>query len=298
MDVLVFGSINSDLSLGVTDFPQAGETVLADRATETLGGKGANQAFAAARLGATTAMVGAVGADERGRVLRDQLARAGVDVSRVRTLAAQSGLAVVLVDRTGENLIAVVPGANRLASATDFDFTPGSEPRIVLAQLECAPEAVDRFLRSSATAQYRILNAAPYVAAARPLFDLADVIVVNEVELNGYAGRPRGHEQDIVAAARDLMARDDQTVIVTLGARGAMVVQHGQTHDVPGRPAKVVDTTGAGDCFCGALAAFLARDPAIHRAARFAVAAASLAVERPGATGAMPRLDELAPFAD
>lgn len=298
MDVLVFGSINSDLSLRVDSFPHAGETVLADRAAEALGGKGANQAFAAARLGAATAMVGAVGADERGRTLRDHLRRGGVDVSRVRILAAPSGLAVVLVNEAGENQIAVAPGANRLASANELALLDGFGPKVVLTQLECALDSVGGFLRAASAAHYRILNAAPYVARARALFDLADIIVVNEVELSRYAGLSLDHGQDVAATARGLITRDDQTVIVTLGAKGAMVVSRLDAEAIAGRPAAVVDTTGAGDCFCGALAAFLVRDPTIARAARFAVAAASLAVERHGATNAMPNLDELALLAD
>lgn len=293
MEVLVFGSINSDLSVRVESFPHAGETVLADRAAEGLGGKGANQAFAAARLGAATAMVGAVGADARGRALRESLARGGVEVSRVRILAALSGLAVVVVNAAGENQIVVAPGVNQIASANGLAFPEGLEPKVVLTQLECALGAVEAFLRAASAARHRILNAAPYVAEARALFDLADIIVVNEVELSRYAGLAPDHRQDVAATARGLIARDDQTVIVTLGGQGVLVVTGDEAFAVPGRVAKVVDTTGAGDCFCGALAAFLAKDPTIRRAARFAVAAASLAVERSGATSAMPSLDEV-----
>lgn len=298
MDVLVFGGINSDLSLRVGSFPHPGETVIASATKAVLGGKGANQAFAAARLGAATAMVGAVGDDERGRGLRDGLAAAGVDVERVRTLKGESGLAVVLVDAAGENIIAVAPGANHLAAPEGLTFADGMGPAIMLAQLECGLDAVERFLRAGAGVRHRILNAAPYVVGAGALFDLVDIIVVNEVELSRYAGLRPGHDQDIANAARGLMTRDDQSVIVTLGAKGALVVSRLAVTPVAGRPAMVVDTTGAGDCFCGALAAFLARDPTIGRAVRFAVTAASLAVERPGATSAMPDLAELALLVD
>jgi ribokinase len=282
MRVHVLGSVNLDRVFRVETLPRAGETVLATTSSSGPGGKGANQAKAAARFGAETLFHGAVGADGPGEALRRSLAEAGVGVEglEIRDDAA-TGRAEVVVAADGENMIVVDPGANRLAR-----FAPQAEGAAVyLAQLEVPAPAAAAMFRSAAPGSVRILNAAPAAPEGRALLPLLDILVVNRRELAAYAGaglEPAG-------AARSLIRRDDQIVVVTLGAEGALAVGPTRTIRVPGRTARVVDTTGAGDCFVGVFAAALAEGLGLERALGLANLAASLSVEVEGADAAPAR---------
>ncbi|WP_448658435.1 ribokinase [Sphingomonas sp. CJ99] len=283
VDVHVLGSINVDHVLSVDRLPRPGDTLIARTIRRLPGGKGANQAVAAARMGARVAMTGATGDDSDGAWMREVLFAEGVDLSDVdRVQAAPTGAAFIAVDSDGENQIIVSPGANA-------QLTRGgaADARVVLAQLEI-PLAVieDRFVGNAAL---RLLNAAPYVPDAVRLFPHCDVVIVNEHELAGYAGR--GSADDLAAIiddARSLISRSDQTIIVTLGAKGAISVTQGDHHAVPALPVVPRDTVGAGDCFCGSLAAQLAMGVPLSDALPVANAAAALCTQGDGAIPAMP----------
>ncbi len=297
MSVAVFGSLNTDHFVYVDQFPRPGETILAKRAATMVGGKGANQAVAAARLGAKTRLLGFVGDDQQGRALKASIHREGVDVSGVSIATGQeTGSAYVLVDASAENAIAVASGANHPAI---YDWAPpGPAPTVVLTQLEVSLDLTRRFLSEHQTAPWRILNAAPFIAEEQGLFDLANILIVNQTELAGYLGVEAIPDADdsVIRHARRLLARPDQWVIVTCGRDGAWAVNSAEALHAAPRPTTAVDTTGAGDCFCGALAAALASGSAMADSLRFATIAASLSVEREGGASAMPFLKDVQPL--
>ena len=286
--VLVVGSANLDVVLSVGTLPAAGETVLAHARTPGPGGKGANQAAAAARSGTRTAFLGAVGDDEGGRLLRAELAAAGVDLALLRVVPAPTGTAYVVVDAAGENAIVVDPGANAaLVALTATELAQAAGAQVVLCQLEVAPQTVADALR--AADGLRVLNAAPARPLPPGLLSLVDVLVVNEQEALAVAAALGGGASTVDGAVARLLAEVPE-VVVTLGAAGALLGRRGvRPLHVPGVPARVVvDTTGAGDTFCGVLVAARAAGADPEQAVLRGCAAASLSVERPGAARAAP----------
>ncbi|MFI1519826.1 ribokinase [Kitasatospora cineracea] len=293
--ITVVGSVNRDLVLTVEDLPRPGETVLARGFVEGVGGKGANQAVAAARLGSQVRLVARVGAD--GEPIRRVLAAEGIDLDAVLTAPdAGTGIASVVVDRAGENTIVVNAGANAVLSVEDLPQwlarTPGE---VVLVQHEVAAEVVAAaVLRAREQGGTVVLNPAPARPVAPAVLAAVDVLVPNLGELAALLG---AEPASGLAAARALLERADLpcgAVVVTLGADGALIKQ-------PGRPAvhlpapvvDAVDTVGAGDTFCGALADALARGADLPAAAARAVRAASLAVTGLGAQSSMPYAAQL-----
>lgn len=292
--VIVLGSINLDVQLSVAALPQPGETVPSLAVRRGLGGKGANQAVAASRAGVSTLLRGMIG-EEPGiaDLLRD--AAPDLDIGGVSVAPGiGTGTAYIVVAQDGENQIVTVEGAN--AAVFDHGDIAISGADVCLAPLEVPAAAILRFFEAGRRAGARtVLNAAPPLDAGRMAFAHTDILVVNETELAHYAGITCAAPNDLDGLARmaaALRSRTDQTLIVTLGARGALVVGEDMVH-VPGRPARAIDTTGAGDCFCGVLCAALADGAEIPAAALRANVAASLQVERHGAAGAMPTHAEI-----
>jgi ribokinase len=282
-DLVVVGSVNLDLVVRVRTLPAPGETVSGGTFERHGGGKSANQAVAAARLGASVAFVGAVGADELGAEAVAQLEREGVDCAGVARLDdAPTGVAAIVVDEAGENQIAVASGANaRLDAELVARGLPADGATVVLLGLEVPDEAV----LAGARARGRlVLNPAPARPVPDGLLDLGPVLTPNEAEACALAG-----EADAESAARALARRTGAPVVVTIGARGALLVAPGEEPTVIAPPSvRPVDTTGAGDTFSGALAAELARGADLAAATRFATAAASLSTQGAGARGGMP----------
>ena len=274
-DLLVVGSVNADLVVRLSRLPAPGETVSGGTFERHPGGKSANQAVAAARLGAQVAFVGAVGDDDLGADAVAALEHEGIDCSGVARLDdAPTGVALIVVDEAGENQIAVASGAN--ARLADPALPPGA--RIVLLGLEVPDEAILGAARAAGDARI-VLNPAPARPLPDELLDRGPILTPNEAEACTLAG-----ERDAKAAARTLEQRTGAPVVVTLGARGALV--SGEVIAPP--PVQVVDTTGAGDAFTGALAAELARGADIRAAVRFATAAAALSTRAAGAREGMP----------
>ena len=294
MSVCVIGAINLDLSARVAELPRPGETVLASGLSRHAGGKGLNQAVAAARAGAEVAMVGMTGADAAGDWLLDVLVQAGVDTARVgRHPTEATGQAFIAVSEAGENTIVVAPGANAGVPAVPLDAVVGA--RVLLAQLETALGPVASLFKADLPGCLKVLNAAPALSAGAQMFSACDVLVFNQTELAAYSGRPVPIEgiDAAVQAARSLLARPRQSAVVTLGAEGALIVDAVGAEHLPGRAATVVDTVGAGDCFCGVLAAGLDEGHSLVPAAARANAAAALVVGRYGAASAMPTRAEI-----
>lgn len=293
MSVIVFGSVNVDLVTRVDHLPRRGETVTALSMTVLPGGKGANQATASALFGAPTRMIGAVGADSHGATMMAALAAAGVDTQAVARVPEATGMAHVCVSRDGENQIVVVAGAN--ATVTAPDPWPGAAGDLCLVQLELPVDAVSVTLAQARQAGARtLLNAAPALAGGTALLAAADIVIVNETELAFYLGRaPADDPQAIAEAARGLRSGHCAWVVVTLGADGIVAVSVDRTIVLPAPKVDVVDTTGAGDTFCGVLAAALSQAMDMDVALRFASAAAALSVQRIGAAASMPDRAEI-----
>jgi ribokinase len=285
--IQLLGSINVDLIASVAALPKPGETILARSVARLAGGKGANQAVAAARMGAQVAMIGAVGEDDGGQWMLSELGRDGLDLSAVRILADEAtGTAYIAVDAAGENQIIVSSGANARISAADL---PGlaADTRIRLAQLETPIDATAAFFADNRV--IRILNAAPALPDAARLLPNVDLLIVNQTELAAYLGLsdlPATVESALIARA--LISRAEQAIIVTLGAGGAVVVRPGSHFHAPAMPVNAIDTIGAGDCFVGSLAALLDEGFAVEQALPTANAAAALCTTTHGAVPAMP----------
>ena len=290
--IVVVGSINMDLVTLAARFAQPGETVMADRFLTIPGGKGANQAVAAARLGADVALVGGLGDDRFGEQLRQGLAAEGIDLEHVQTVAdCGSGTASITVAQ-GDNHILVVPAANARLTPADVEraATLIGRSDAVLVQMEVALDTVEATVRLAHRLGVPvILNPAPAQPLPMDWLKLARCITPNQHELSIILG-----DEPTNAGASDfqaLMQRLPCPVIVTRGAEGAWFRESGETIHQPGYTVEVVDTTGAGDTFNAALAVFLHEGMAV--AVRKACAAAALSVTRLGAQGGMPRLAEL-----
>ena len=287
--VFIVGSINADMVMQLPRLPRAGETALGGTFLQTQGGKGANQAVGSARLGRATALVAAVGSDQLGRMAVRDLQNAGVDVSAVATTNTSTGIALVLVDPDGTNLIGVAPGANAclrgaaVQQELERRLTPGD---VVVASLEVRDDAVLAAAKAAGTCGARfVLNPAPARLLDRDLLARCDVLTPNEIEVADL-GYP---------APADLLGAGVDALIVTRGAQGADLYRLGK--DVLHQEAfavDVVDTTGAGDAFTSALAAALAVDEPIESALRSAVAAGSLATRALGARAGYATADEVA----
>jgi ribokinase len=294
--VLVAGAINTDLVARVVKAPDAGETVTGSSFAIFGGGKGANQAIAAARSGAPTAMFGALGDDDFGRQRRADLDGDGIDTGSVaRSTTASSGVALIVVEEeTGQNRISYVPGATLTLTPEQARATVDRvRPVVVLTTLEPPSETLEALLDASRQhGATIILNATPEAIGAQPLLDRIDALVVNETEaedLLGHAVSAANGEE----IARSLAELGPRMVVVTLGSAGAAVAHGGKTATFPAPRVDVVDTTGAGDAFCGAFAADLARGVDPFLAARTGVVAGSLATTIPGAYPGIPRRDAI-----
>ena len=287
LGVAVVGSLNLDLVVRVARLPGPGETVSGEDVFRNPGGKGANQAVAAARLGRRVAMVGCVGDDPAGRELLGSLAGADVDTARVRVVGGvPSGTAFITVGGDGENQIVVSPGANARLTAGDVaDARPAlAAAAVTLLQLEVPLEAVAT--AAAASGGRVVLNPAPVRDLPHDLLAGVDVLVPNRVELAQLAGaRVPETVEDAAELAGRLPAR---AVVVTLGADGALVVEDGQALHVPAVPVRAVDTTAAGDAFCGGLADALAGGLDLQQHARRAVRVAAAACLRSGAQASLP----------
>ena len=296
IDVVVLGGLNLDLVVQVETLPRPGETVAGDRLALHPGGKGANQAVAAARLGARTAMVGRLGADDAARRLRASLAAAGVDCRAVgEDPDTASGVALIAVDRQGQNQIVVAPGANARVQSADLATAAGvfAEARVCLLVLETPlPSVVGAAERGRAAGAWVVLNAAPAAPLPVELLRLVDLLVVNETEGAELLGltelaNPAG-------AARSLRELGPAAVVLTLGEAGLWLAEAGQARHLPAFAVEAVDTTAAGDAFCGGLAVALSQGADLWAACRYGSVAGALAVTRAGAQPSLPTAAEVA----
>lgn len=295
--IVVVGSTNVDMVVQGARIPRPGETVLGGRFSMVPGGKGANQAVAAARLGAGVTFVCRVGGDSFGEQALEQFAREGIRTEyAVRDPEAAHGIALILVDQSGENAIAVAPGANEHLTPEDVER---AEPAIaacdvLLLQLEVPLPTVERAAALGRRHGKRVLlNPAPYLAVPDSLLAHVDILTPNETEAEMLLGGGEAGLGGVASTAEELLRRGVGCVIVTLGREGVFVVTPELQYHVPGRHVKAVDTTAAGDAFSGALAVAVAEGREFRKAVRFAITASALSVTRLGAQTSLPTRAEV-----
>ena len=297
-DIVVIGSLNADLVVRAPHFPAPGETIQGEDLATIPGGKGANQAVAAARLGASVAMVGCVGADAFGATLVKNLKQNNVDASHVRQDgAAATGTAIIIVDSDGENSIVLSPGANAKIANADIEPAALANTKLILLQFEIPIEVV---LYSAKLAKERgarvILNPAPAREVPDELLKMADYILPNETELCLLTGKAITDKASLETAASALLSRGAANVVVTLGDKGALIVNKSGKKYVPSFKVKPVDTTGAGDAFIGGMAFALLQRKSLKDAVKYGCACGALATTKFGAQPSLPTAQDVREF--
>jgi ribokinase len=297
-DILVVGSLNTDLVVQAPRFPKPGETISGGDLQIIPGGKGANQAVAAARQGVSVAMLGRVGNDSFGPGLIENLKQNNVDASRVQTdTQSATGTAIIVVDSNGQNSIVLSPGGNGRVSAADVMNAPFADHRLLLLQLEIPVEAVlAAARRAKESGVHVLLNPAPARPLPDELLSLCDFLVPNESELSLLTGQSVNDIPSAEAAAQTLLGRNLRTVIVTLGANGALIVTNDFTKHVAPFKVDVVDTTAAGDAFIGGFASALLQNEPLEEAVRYGCACGALAATKFGAQPSLPGREEVERF--
>lgn len=297
--ILVVGSLNMDLVMRTPRVPQGGETLFGHDFATLPGGKGANQALACARLGGHVAMVGRVGDDNFGQVLKSGLARDGVHVSQVTvTEGVTSGVAMILVEDIGQNRILISAGANGRVSTEDIDSVAAQieQAAMLVVQLEVPLPAVVAAIKRAHTAGVPVLlNPAPAAALPDTLWPMIDLLVPNESEASLLSGVEVKDAASAAEAAAVLRARGVGTVLITLGAQGVLICDAQGVRHLPARKADAVDTTAAGDTFVGGLAVGLTEGMSLDDAAALGQAASAICVTRIGAQPSIPWRSELTP---
>ena len=297
ISITVFGSINMDLVVYSDVKPNDGETVFGNSFETFLGGKGANQAVAASKLGSEVYFVGKVGNDLFGQRLREKLIAQNVCTDLLGEFEGESGVALInVIESTSENQIIVIPGANSQTSSNQIDDKTLSSTEILISQLEVLPEEIEKlFVRASNKNCYRILNAAPAIGFSKTLFNETDLLIVNEIELEILAKEKLEDTKiDSIRKSVDLLPlAKHQSIVVTLGAEGVYVRTQTKDEYIQGHKVNSIDTTGSGDCFIGAMASYLKDNRNLFDASVFANKAASISVTRKGASSSMPTKDEV-----
>lgn len=295
--VFVTGSINMDVVATAERHPKVGETVAGNAVHYFPGGKGANQAVAAAKLGTPTALIGRLGTDAFGKQLRTFLTAQAVDLAHVKDSAeVYTGTAIITV-ADADNTIVVIPGANALVGAEDVTAAALAKGDIAVSQFEIPLLTVRAFFRRArAAGATTILNPAPAMVFGKDLLDLVDILILNETELGFLTSTELSDSDDPArfVEAASVLRGGGRIICITLGKRGVLALIDGEASLIAGSAVNAVDTTGAGDCFVGALASQLAQGTAIRAALDYANAAASICVQRMGAAPSMPTAAEVA----
>lgn len=292
--ILVVGSLNADLVVRAPRFPQPGETISGDDLNIFPGGKGANQAVAAARLGANVSLLGRVGKDNFGDFLLENLKQNKVDSTLIQRDDSSTGTAIIIVDSSGQNSIVLSSGANGNVSIADVDNIPFANYQLLLLQLEIPLPTVLRAAQRAKESNTRVvLNPAPAKELPDELIALADFIIPNETELSLLTKQKVSDIASAESAARNLLGRGAKHVIVTLGGKGALIVNTETCKQVDTYLVNVVDTTAAGDAFIGGFATSLLENKSLEEAVRFGCACGALAVTKFGAQPSLPTKEEV-----
>lgn len=289
--ILVFGSSNTDMTVKSCMLPLPGETVLGGEFMMSPGGKGANQAVAAKRLGGDVSFICKIGNDMFGEDSLRHYQEEGIDVAGILRSDKPSGIALIIVDDGAENSIVVASGANLDFNEADIaaSESPLRSCDILLMQLEIpVPTVLEAARIAHASGAFVVLNPAPFAALPEELFQYISLFIPNETELAAFSGMPVRDIPTAVAAAEVLFAKGVGKMIVTLGSKGSLILDGGEPRFVQARSVRAVDTTGAGDTYCGALCVAIAEGKSLLEAAEFASAVSALSVTKIGAQTAMP----------
>jgi len=296
-DILVIGSLNADLVVRAQRFPLPGETISGADLQILPGGKGANQAVAAARLGASVSMLGRVGRDNFGSYLLENLESNNVDTRLVQRDDASTGTATIIVDSNGQNSIVLSAGANGKVSDADVRTASFPDFNLLLLQLEIPIETVLSAARRAKESGLRVLlNPAPARPLPEELISLPDFLLPNEIELSLLTNQTVNDIPSAEKASKILLGRGAQTIILTLGANGALIVTKEMTRHIPPFKVNVVDTTAAGDAFIGGFASALLQNKSLEEAVRYGCACGALATTRFGAQPSLPTREEVEKF--
>ena len=299
--ILVIGSSNTDMTIKSDNLPLPGQTILGGRFVMGPGGKGANQAVAAKRLGGNVEFICKVGHDIFGKNAADGYKKEGIDISHILYSTEPSGVALILVDKTGENVISVAPGANGDLSVEDIESIANviKEADYLILQLEIPTDAVIRAAKIAHEAGvYVILNPAPACKLPNELFQYISLITPNQTETELMTGVKLINEQSFITAVENFNRMGVKDVIITLGSKGSLVCYDGKNEFVPAIKVDAVDATAAGDTFCGAVCVALSQGKNLKEAAVFATKAASLTVQKMGAQDSIPSITDINMFSN
>lgn len=297
--ILVIGSSNTDMTIKSDNLPLPGQTILGGRFVMGPGGKGANQAVAAKRLGGNVEFICKVGHDIFGKNAADGYKKEGIDISHILYSTEPSGVALILVDKTGENVISVAPGANGDLSVEDIESIANviKEADYLILQLEIPTDAVIRAAKIAHEAGvYVILNPAPACKLPNELFQYISLITPNQTETELMTGVKLINEQSFITAVENFNRMGVKDVIITLGSKGSLVCYDGKNEFVPAIKVDAVDATAAGDTFCGAVCVALSQGKNLKETAVFATKAASLTVQKMGAQDSIPSINDINMF--
>ncbi|HZM25055.1 MAG TPA: ribokinase [Anaerolineales bacterium] len=296
-DILVVGSLNADLVVRAPRFPQPGETISGEDLQVIPGGKGANQAVAAARQETNVSMLGRVGEDNFGAFLLENLKSNRVDSQLIQRDDASTGTAIIVVDANGQNSIVLSAGANGKVTDADVNSASFSDFSLLLLQLEIpTPTVLSAARRAHESGLRVILNPAPANKLSNELISLADYLIPNETELSLLTGLPVNDMNSTEWAARALLEIGAKNVIVTMGSNGALIVTNSQVTHIETYTVNVVDTTAAGDAFIGGFAAAFLQDKSLEEVVRYGCACGALATTKFGAQPSLPRKEEVQRF--
>jgi len=296
LPILVVGSLNMDLVVNSEKLPQYGETIFGENFATFPGGKGANQAVAAAKLGAGVMMVGCVGKDAFASELLDGLSKVGVDTNHIRKVDSSTGVALITVAHGGANTIVVVGGANQECNQNDVDgaLKKHKKPGIILLQNEVPEATVEYAIQSAKKEAWQVIyNPAPARKIDARFLAMVDILTPNETELGILTDMPVTSQQDAILAGEKLIRMGVKKVVVTLGEEGSILIADGKVEIVSAISVQAVDSTAAGDCYNGAMAVGLSEGKTLGDSLEFAKVAAGLSVTKRGAQTALPTRQEV-----